>query len=67
MTSLDKCSGSCTVLSPKSCVAKDIKDINDKIFNLITNKNKANAMTKHISCGYKFSFNTGSFKSKMES
>ena len=25
-----------------------------KVFNLITNKNEAKAMTEHISCGLKF-------------
>ena len=38
MISLDKCSGSCNVLSPKICVPKETKDINVKAFNIITNK-----------------------------
>ena len=38
MISLDKCSGSCNVLSPKICVLKKAKDINVKGFNMITNK-----------------------------
>ena len=50
MISLEKCTGSCNVLSPKICVSKETKDINVKAFNMITNKNKAKAMTKHISC-----------------
>ena len=41
--------GSCNVLSPKVCVPKETKDINIKAFNMITNKNEAKAMTKHIS------------------
>ena len=58
MISLDKCSGSCNVLSPKICVPKETKDINVKAFNMITNKNEAKAMTEHISCGYKCKFNS---------
>ena len=37
MISLDKCNGSCNVLSPKICVPKKTKDINVKVFNKITN------------------------------
>ena len=58
MISLDKCSGICNVLLPKICVPKEIKDINVKTFNLITNKNEAKTMTKHISCDYKCKFNS---------
>ena len=39
MISLDKWSGSCNVLSPKTCVSKETKDISIKAFNIITNKN----------------------------
>ena len=56
--SLDKCSGSCNVLSPKTCFPKDRKDISVKTFNMITNKNEAKAMTKHISCDCKCKFNS---------
>ena len=42
MISLDKCSGSCNVLSPKRCVSK--KYINFKKLNIITNKNEGKAM-----------------------
>ena len=35
MISLDKCRGSCNVLSPKICVPKETKDINVKAFNMI--------------------------------
>ena len=41
MISLDKCTQSCNVLSPKICVPKETKDINVKAFNMITNKNEA--------------------------
>ena len=50
MISLDKCSESCNVLSPKICVPKKTKDINVKVFNMMANKNEAKTMTKHISC-----------------
>ena len=42
MISLDKCNGSCNVLSPKRCVSK--KYINFKKLNIITNKNEGKTM-----------------------
>ena len=56
--SLNKCTGSWNVLSPKICAPNEIKDINVKAFNIITNKNEAKAMTKHISCVCKCKFNS---------
>ena len=53
MISLNKCTGSCNVLSPKICVPKESKDINVKAFNMITNKNETKTMTKHIPCDCK--------------
>ena len=50
MISLNKCTGSRNALSLKICVPKEIKDINVKTFNMITNKDEAKAMTEHISC-----------------
>ena len=44
--SLDKSNGSCSVSSPNICVPKKAKDINFKVFNVITNENEANTMTK---------------------
>ena len=44
MISLDKCDGSCNVaddLSMKICVSNEIKDINVKVFNMITRINEA--------------------------
>ena len=38
MITLNKCTGSCNVLSAKLCVPKETKDINVKAFNMITNK-----------------------------
>ena len=69
MISLNKCTGSCNVLSPKICVPKETKDINVKAFNMITNKNEAKAMTEYISCDCKYKFNStichsNQFKSK---
>ena len=43
MISLDKCSGSCNVLSPKTCAPKETKYINVKAFSMIKNKNEAKA------------------------
>ena len=36
LISLDKCNGSCNVLSPKICVPKETKDMNAKVFNIVT-------------------------------
>ena len=44
MTSLNKYSGTCNVLSPKICVPNETKDRNVKAFSTITNKDKAKAM-----------------------
>ena len=55
-------------LSPKTCVSKERKDINIEVFNIITNKDEAKAMTEHISCDCKSKFNsiTCSSKKKIE-
>ena len=58
MISLNKCTGSCNVLSPKICVPEKTKDIYNKTFNMIANKNEATAMTEHISCDCKCKFNS---------
>ena len=57
MISLNTFNGNCNVLSPKKCVPKEIKNINVKAFNLITNENIAKAMRDHNSrdCKCKFS------------
>ena len=41
----------------KICVLKETKDINVKVFNMITDKTEAKPMTEHISCHYKYKFN----------
>ena len=46
--SLNKCAGSCSVLSPKICVPKKIKHMNVKAFAMITNKDEAKVMAAHI-------------------
>ena len=53
MFSLDKCNGSFNVaddLSAKICVTSETKDVNIKVFNVITKPNEAKALLKHISC-----------------
>ena len=35
-------------LSPKICAHKETKDINTKAINMVTNKNEANTLRKHI-------------------
>ena len=53
MISLSKCTGSSNVLCPKTCLPKETKDINAEAFSMITEKNKAKTMRKHISRGCK--------------
>ena len=42
----------------KYVLKKKTKKINVKILNIITNKNEAKTMTKHISCDCKCKFNS---------
>ena len=61
MVSLDKYTESCNVangLSTKICAPRKTKDINFKAFNLITRKNEAKTIVKHILCGCKWKFNS---------
>ena len=37
-------------------VSKELKDINVKVFKMITNKNEAKTMAKHVSCNSKWKF-----------
>ena len=55
VVSIDKCTEDCNVLSPKICVPKETYI---KAFKMITNKNEAKAMIKHISCDCKCKFNS---------
>ena len=53
MINLDKCRGSCNSvndLSTKICDPSKTKDLDVKVFNMITNRNEAKTMVKHISC-----------------
>ena len=40
------------------CALKETKDINVNAFNMITNKNEAKIMAKHISCDCKCKLNS---------
>ena len=55
---LNKCTGSCDVLSPKICVPKQTKDKNIKGYNIITNKDEAKAITENISSDCKCKSNS---------
>ena len=58
MIILDKFSGNCNIVSPKECVPKKIKDISVKVFDEMKNRNEAKVMIKHISCDWKWKFNS---------
>ena len=47
MINLNKCAGSCNVLSPKIYVPKEIKEIYVKVFTTITNKGEAKAVREN--------------------
>ena len=64
MISLNRSTKSCNVFPPKICFPKETKDINVMAFNMITNKDKVKAMTKHISCEFQCKFNTTTRNSK---
>ena len=66
MISLDKCTGSCNVLFSKIRVPKEMKHINVKTFNMITNNNKAKTMAKHSSCDFKCKLNSKSCNSNQK-
>ena len=66
MISLDKCNGSCNVLSPKIRVPKETNDINVKVFNMITNKNEAKTIVNNISCYCKCKFNSTTYNSNQK-
>ena len=60
MISLDKCTESCNVLSLKYALqkTKNKRYKFHKVFNMITNKNEAGAMTKHVLCDCNGKFNS---------
>ena len=51
---------------PLKCVPKETKTIYVKAFDMITNKNEAKAMTKHISCDCKCKFNSKTCNTKQK-
>ena len=57
---------SCNVLSLKIYVPKETKDLNVKAFNMITSKNEAETMTKHVSCDCKCKFNSAACNSNQK-
>ena len=58
MISSNKCAGSCEALSPKLYVQKETKEINVKVFSMITSENETKAIAEHISCNRKCKFNS---------
>ena len=58
LLSLEKCNGSCNVLSPKICIPKDTKYISIKASNILTNKNEAKTIKEHSPCDFKCNFNS---------
>ena len=64
MISFYKCTGNCDALSLKICVLTETKVINNKAFNMITNKDEAKAIIKHISQYCKCKFNSTTCISK---
>ena len=55
MISSDKCSGSFNSVSDLSlgiCIPSKMKDVNVKVFNMITNRNEVKTLLKRISCDY---------------
>ena len=53
-------------LSTKICIPSKTKDINVKVFNIITRTNEAKVMVKLISCNYKCKFNSAKRNSKQK-
>ena len=61
MISIDKCNGSCNFfddLSTKKCILNETKDVNAKVFNMITRINEVKTLEKHISCDCKCKFDS---------
>ena len=59
VVNLDRCFGSCNILSDlsnKVCVPNKTEDLNLSIFNMITGINLSKTLTKPISCEYKCKF-----------
>ena len=61
MVSLDKCNRSCNAiddLSTKICVPSETKDVNVKVFRMITRINEVKSLVKHFSCDCKCKFDS---------
>ena len=61
MVSLGKCNGSCNAiddLSTKICVPSETKDVNVKVFRMITRINEVKSLVKHFSCDCKCKFDS---------
>ena len=61
MIRIEKCSECCNAAynwSTKICVPSKTEDVNNKVFNMIKNRNEAKALVKHISCDRKCKFNS---------
>ena len=61
MVSLDKCNGSCNAidgLSTKICVPSETKDVNVKVFRMITRINEVKSLVKHFFCDCKCKFDS---------
>ena len=62
MISLDICNGSCNSavddLSAKVCVPSKTRNVNVKVFNMITRINQAKTLVKYLSCDCKCRFNS---------
>ena len=61
MINLDKCSGSCNAVDGLSTTIygpSKTKDIDVKVFNMITGINEDKTLIKHISCDCKCKFNS---------
>ena len=50
----------------KNMFQKNPKDIDAQTFNVMTNNDEAKAITKHISCDFKYKFNSTTCNSKQK-
>ena len=70
MISLNKCSGGCNSVddvSAKICFPSKAKDVNVKVFNLITNRNEAKLLIEHILSDFKWKFHSTTCSSNQKS
>ena len=69
MVSLDKCGAKCKILVIRVtydpyvilCVPNKTKDVNLKVFNMITEIKASRLLAKHVSCDCKFKFDGENF------